>query len=144
VLAILQEDSEEDDEVLSLTNRGVLGNRNPSFTNLMAEAEQEPEAKLEGREAGEARGVFYLQDGEDVAEDTEKEDLYSSSFDEDVSDEVYRTVTSQRLLEQARATTNPLHKAVSAGSLASSASSAEFQSFHTSPTSELDQQCTIG
>merc|ERR1711971_203536 len=87
----------------------------------------------------DAKGIFYLQE-EDEQKD---EDVYSSSFinDEDGSEDVYRTITNNADMDALKE--GLIHKETSAASLASSSSSTDFQSFHTSPTNELDQKCTI-
>jgi len=137
VMEILPEDSgEEDDEISSLTKEGVNMNKNPSFANLLNEMQPSPPEIPNG---SHGKGIFYLQE-----EEEQKDEVYSSSFtnDEDDSEEVYRTITNNVVgidaLKEAL-----IHKETSAASLASSSSSTDFQSFHTSPTNELDQKCTI-
>jgi len=137
VMEILPEDSgEEDDEISSLTKEGVNMNKNPSFANLLNEMQPSPPEIPNG---SHGKGMFYLQE-----EEEQKDEVYSSSFtnDEDDSEDVYRTITNNVVgidaLKEAL-----IHKETSAASLASSSSSTDFQSFHTSPTNELDQKCTI-
>ena len=141
VMEILPEDSgEEDDEISSLTKEGVTVNKNPSFANLLNEMQQSPNQMSDQKDA---KGMFYLQE-EDEQKD---EDVYSSSFinDEDGSEDVYRTITNNVGINALDLSLKEglIHKETSAASLASSSSSTDFQSFHTSPTNELDQKCTI-
>ena len=117
-------------------------NKNPSFANLLNPMEQSPIEK----QGDVQRGMFYLQEENDKYKE---EDVYSSSFinDEDGSEDVYRTITNNvgiDALDSLRLKEGLIHKeSSSAASLASSSSSTDFQSFHTSPTNELDQKCTI-
>ena len=141
VMEILPEDSgEEDDEISSLTKEGVSVNKNPSFANLLTEMQPSPPAIPNQKDA---KGIFYLQEEDDQKD----EDVYSSSFinDEDDSEEVYRTITNNVGIEALDLSLKEglIHKDTSAASLASSSSSTDFQSFHASPTNELDQKCTI-
>jgi len=142
VMEILPEDSgEEDDEISSLTKEGVSMNKNPSFANLLNEMQPSPLAIPDEKDA---KGMFYLEEEEEQKE----EDVYSSSFinDEDGSEDVYRTITNNvgiDALDLSLKEVCLIHKETSAASLASSSSSTDFQSFHTSPTNELDQKCTI-
>jgi len=143
VMEILPEDSgEEDDEISSLTKEGVSMNKNPSFANLLSPMEQSPIEK----EGDVQKRIFYLQEENDKHKE---EDVYSSSFinDEDENEDVYRTITNNigiDALDSLRLKEGLIHKeSSSAASLASSSSSTDFQSFHTSPTNELDQKCTI-
>ena len=136
-MEILPEDSgEEDDEISSLTKEGVTVNKNPSFANLLNEMQASPPTISDQKDT---KGIFYLQE-EDEQRD---EDVYSSSFinDEDGSEDVYRTITNNVDINALKE--GLIHKETSAASLASSSSSTDFQSFHTSPTNELDQKCTI-
>ena len=140
-MEILPEDSgEEDDEISSLTKEGVSVNKNPSFANLLTEMQPSPPAIPNQKDA---KGIFYLQEEDDQKD----EDVYSSSFinDEDDSEEVYRTITNNVGIEALDLSLKEglIHKETSAASLASSSSSTDFQSFHASPTNELDQKCTI-
>ena len=166
VMEILPEDSEteEDDEILSLTLEGVSLNKNTSFTNLVTETPSPigPRSPREGDEqerrrrgnAGEEeeRDLFYLQDGEEEA--PAPPNLFSSSFksEEDSAEDVYRTITNQdapRLApRRAKSEDSSLHRNLSSCSFASSPSSA-YQSFqnspthHSSPTDKFGKKCTI-
>ena len=144
VMEILPEDSgEEDDEISSLTKEGVNVNNNPSFANLLNAMQQSPIADEKG---GAQKRMFYLPEENG---DQKDEDVYSSTFinDEDGSEDVYRTITNNIGIDALDALSlkeGLAHKeSSSAASLASSSSSTDFQSFHTSPTNELDQKCTI-
>ena len=137
VMEILPEDSgEEDDEISSLTKDGVSMNKNPSFANLLNEMQPSPPPIPDHTDT---KGMFYLQD------DQRDEDGYSSAFinDEDGNEDVYRTITNNVGIDALDLKDGLLHKDTSAASLASSSSSTDYQSFHASPTNELDQKCTI-
>ena len=150
-MEMLPEDSEteEDDEILSLTLDGVSLNKNTSFTNLVtgtpspishrSPGSREGEGQ-EGRrragEGGEERDLFYLQEGEEAAAPP---DLFSSSFKsaEDSAEDVYKTITNQdgppSAPRRAKSEDSSLHRNLSSCSFASSPSSA-YQSFQNSPT----------
>ena len=153
-MEILPEDSEteEDDEILSLTLDGVSLNKNTSFTNLVTEtpsaisprnpgSREGEEQERRRRRAGEGgekeeRDLFYLQDGE---EEAAAPDLFSSSFKsvEDSAEDVYKTITNQDAPppapRRAKSEDSSLHRNLSSCSFASSPSSV-YQSAQNSPT----------
>jgi len=156
----LQEDAEEDDEILSLTNEGVSVNKNPSFTNLVSNIQTpSPKKNLEG--SSENR-IFYLQDGEDdqyssctsnndetdfggrISTGEEGEEDPTTVFAQDSNDEVNLTITRATVSLMAQMKNSMRAKERSSlSSLPSSVSSTEYQSFHSSPTQELGQKCII-
>ena len=137
MMEILAEDSEEDDEVLSLTLEGVSLNQNLSFTSLITES---PSPSMVLEEPAEGSRMFYLQEGEeDVSCQTQDGQCPPVRDEVEVDDDVNLTITNRSFSDLNHR--DSLHHTGSACSVASSRS--DYHSCPTSPDEKRNQKCTI-